>query len=170
MIEVREELPGDAEAIREVNTRAFDTSCEADIVDRLRRGCEDLLSLVALEGERIVGHILFSPAVIEVGAGEVVGMGLAPIAVLPEHQGQGIGAELVRTGMARLEELGCPFVIVLGHPGYYPRFGFEPASRHGIRCEWEVPDEVFLVSVLDEGAMEGVSGLARYRPELMEEM
>ncbi len=93
------------------------------------------------------------------------GMGLAPMAVLPEHQRDGIGARLVEEGVVRLERAGCPFVIVLGHPGYYPRFGFERASAHGIRCQWPVPDEAFMIRVFSPLAMAGAAGVARYRPE-----
>jgi putative acetyltransferase len=92
-------------------------------------------------------------------------MGLAPLAVLPEWQRRGIGGELVGAGLASLRQTRCPFVVVLGHPGYYPRFGFQPASRHGIRCKWEVPDEAFMILILDEGQMRGASGLAHYRDE-----
>ncbi len=161
-IDIREEQTCDAEAIRRVNTEAFGQLQEAQLVDALRNNCSDLLSLVAADGEDIVGHILFSPALL----GDVEGMGLAPMAVVPARQRDGIGSELVRAGLAKLEERGCPFVIVLGHADYYPRFGFERASARGVRCEWDVPDEVFMLLVLDETMMSGVSGLARYRPEL----
>ena len=160
-IDIRQEHTGDAEAIRRVNTEAFGQVQEAQLVDALRNGCADLLSLVAVDGQDIVGHILFSPALL----GDVEGMGLAPMAVIPARQREGIGSELVRAGLAKLEERGCPFVIVLGHADYYPRFGFEPASAHGVRCEWDVPDDVFMLLVLDNTTMSGVSGLARYRPE-----
>ncbi len=160
-IEIREEQAGDADAIRRVNTDAFGQPQEAQLVDTLRNNCSDLLSLVAVDGQDIVGHILFSPAFL----GDVQGMGLAPMAVIPARQRDGIGSELVRAGLAKLEERRCPFVIVLGHPDYYPRFGFERAIAHGVRCEWNVPDEVFMLLVLDESAMEGIRGLARYRPE-----
>jgi len=119
---------------------------------------------VAVEGDDVVGHVLFSPAEI----GDVRGMGLAPMAVSPDRQRHGIGSELVHAGLAKLEARGCPFVIVLGHPEYYPRFGFERASARGIRCQWDVPDEAFRILVLDEAAVEGVTGLARYRPEFSE--
>jgi putative acetyltransferase len=85
-----------------------------------------LLSLVAVEKEKIVGHILFSSAIIEGEHGVVKGMGLAPMAVLPEFQRQGIGSQLVKAGIEKLRKTKCPFIIVLGHPEYYPRFGFEP--------------------------------------------
>ena len=161
-IEIREEQTCDADAIRRVVTEAFGQPQEAQLVEALRNNCPDLLSLVAVAGQDIVGHILFSPALL----GDVQGMGLAPMAVSPARQRDGIGSELVRAGLAKLEAQGCPFVIVLGHPDYYPRFGFERASERGVRCEWDVPDDVFMLLVFDETTMRGVSGLARYRPEL----
>lgn len=165
MIHVREEQPEDVDAIRRVTTDAFGQPQEAALIVTLRTNCADeLLSLVALNGGDVVGHILFSPATL----GDVHGMGLAPMAVTPECQKAGVGSQLVRVGLATLAERGCPFVIVLGHADYYPRFGFEPASKRGIRCEWDVPDDVFMILVLDVDAMSGVSGLARYRPEFSE--
>lgn len=96
-------------------------------------------------------------------------MGLAPTAVLPRRQRQGIGSQLVRRGLDILRERGCPFVVVVGHPEYYPRFGFEPASRHGLASQWEgVPDAAFMVLLLDVHAMAGVSGVAKYREEFNE--
>ena len=93
-------------------------------------------------------------------------MGLAPMAVLPKYQGQRIGSKLVEAGLEILREQGCSFVIVLGYPEFYPRFGFVPASRYGLRCQWEgVPDEAFMVLVLDELSMAGMTGVARYREE-----
>ena len=96
-------------------------------------------------------------------------MGLAPMAVLPERQRDGIGSALVEQGLRLLEDRACPFVIVIGHPDYYPRFGFELASKYDITCQWEgVPDEAFMILILDEAAMEGVAGLVRYRDEFNE--
>lgn len=166
MITIRHEQPGDEAAIRTVNEKAFGQLTEANIVDSLRRQCPDRLSLVAVSGQQIVGHILFTPVVIETAHETRSGMGLAPMALLPEHQRQGIGTRLVQVGLETLRTWGCPFVILVGHPEYYPRFGFVPASKHGIACQWEgVPDEAFMVMILDEKAMAGVSGTARYRPE-----
>ena len=91
-----------------------------------------------------------------------------PVAVLPLYQRQGIGEKLIEHGIQKLKEKGCPYVVVLGHPEYYGRFGFETSSNHGIRCEWEgpeVPDDAFMVLVLDKSTMQGVKGLAKYRPE-----
>ena len=163
---VREERPGDEAAIRDVNRAAFETDVEAGLVDALRQTCPERLSLVALRGGDVVGHILFTPATVHAGTREVRGMGLAPMAVLPAHQRAGIGSALVRVGIERVRAAGCPFVIVLGHPEYYPRFGFERASAWGLTCEYEgVPDEAFMIVVFDPGAMRGCSGVARYRPE-----
>ena len=85
--------------------------------------------------------------------------------VLPEYQRQGIGGELIKTGNQTLRETGCPFIVVLGHSGYYPRLGFKPARSYGIRREWEVPDDVFMVLAIDQIKMSGVSGVAKYRQE-----
>ena len=98
-------------------------------------------------------------------------MGLAPLEVLPTHQRKGIGTALVQHGLRILRERGCPFVIVLGHPSYYPRFEFEPASRYGLKSQWEgVPGEAFMVIVFDREAMCGVQGVARYRDEFDQAM
>jgi putative acetyltransferase len=170
MVRIRKERPEDVSAIRQVNIQSFGRTMEADIVDKLRRDCKDLLSLVAVKEKEIVGHVAFNPVIVEGEYGTVRGMGLAPMAVLPRCQLQGIGSKLIRTGIARLRSRRCPFVIVLGHPQYYPRFGFEPASHCGIRSEWQVSDEAFMILVLDESEMRGTSGVAKYRPEFAEAM
>ena len=168
MITIREEGPDDEQAVREVLVEAFGQELEADLVDKLRKGCDELLALVALMEDRIVGHILFSPAVIEGREQKLQGMALAPMAVLTEYQQQGIGSQLVQAGIEALKQAECPFIILVGHPTYYPRFGFEPASQHGIRSEWEVPDDAFMVLLLDEQQKDGLSGTAKYRPEFSE--
>ena len=165
MIVVRREQPQDVPKIREVNRQAFGQDQEAVIVDRLRENCNSILSLVALAGNEVVGHILFSPAVVEGENEKLVGSGLAPLAVLPEYQKQGIGSELVQAGVARMRKGGCPYIIVLGYPGYYARFGFEPASRFGIHSECQVPDEAFMILILNKRTLNGISGVARYRAE-----
>jgi putative acetyltransferase len=168
MARVREELPEDINATRLVNIQPFGRTQEADVIDKLRQNCSDLLSLVAVRQNEIVGHILFSPAIVETEDTTTRGMGLAAMAVRPEYQRQGIGSELIRAGIAELKSRRCPFVIVLGHPQYYPRFGFERASRHGIRSEWQVPDEAFMILILDESETRSISGVAKYRPEFAE--
>lgn len=160
-IEIRDERPDDAATIRDVNRLAFGQDQEANIVDALRAAGGLLLSLVATLDGRIVGHVAYSPVL----AHGIGGAGLGPVAVLPDHQRQGIGSALIERGNARLRDAGCPFIVVVGHPDYYPRFGFRPASGYGLTCEWEVPDNVFMALVLDESRMRGVSGCARYRQE-----
>jgi putative acetyltransferase len=168
VITIRPERPEDASQVRHVNELAFGQPAEADLVDRLRRACTETLSLVA-EDDAVVGHILFTPVVVESAGRRVLGTGLAPMAVLPDRQRRGIGSQLVRRGLDILRERGCPFVVVVGHPEYYPRFGFEPASTHGLACQWEgVPDPAFMVLVLDPDAMAGVAGVAKYPEEFNE--
>lgn len=165
-VRIRIEAPEDADAVRAVNEAAFEGGVEADIVESLRDACPDCLSLVAEDEGGVVGHILFSPVVVETGIARVVGMGLGPMAVVPEKQRAGIGSALVEEGLSRLRDGGYPFAIVLGHPDFYPRFGFEPASNRNLASQWPgVPDEAFMVCVLDEAAMKGVVGIARYRDE-----
>jgi putative acetyltransferase len=165
MITVRPESPDDIDRVRDINTRAFGQPAEAVLVDTLRVNCGDALSLIA-DDNGVVGHILFTPVTIERAGPPLVGMGLAPMAVHPDRQRGGIGSQLVTRGLEMLRERGCPFVVVVGHPEYYPRFGFRPASSRGLASQWEgMPDEAFMVLVLDETAMAGVSGVAKYRGE-----
>ena len=160
-IEVREERVEDVTAIRAVNKRAFDQDHECTIVDALRANGAVLLSLVATLDDRVVGHIMYSPITV----GEMTGAALGPMAVDPSDQRQGIGSKLVQAGNLKLKDAGWPFIIVLGHPNFYPRFGFRPAGVLGITCEWEVPEDVFMILGLDEEKMQSVSGLAKYRHE-----
>lgn len=160
MPEIREEAATDLPAIREVVSRSCRPQ-EADLVDRLRANGASLLSLVAVADGTIVGHIFYSPA----SVGDVQGAALGPMGVAPECQRQGIGSRLVEAGNRILAERGCPFIVVLGHATYYPRFGFVPASTHNIGCVWKVPDGVFMVRVFDVERLNGVSGIAKYREE-----
>ena len=164
-VTIREEHPEDIEAIRGVNEKAFGQPQESHLVDALRSNGGVLLSLVATVNSLVVGHILYSPVSVGTEGEEVMGAGLGPMAVLPEYQRQGIGGKLIETGNQKLREAGCPFIVVVGHPEYYPRFGFEPARGYGMKCEWDVPDSVFMVLVTDRSKMKGVSGLAKYRQE-----
>ena len=171
MVTTRPEQPKDIAAIRKINETAFGQLTEASIVDSLRDACPDAVSLVAVEGDRVLGHILFSPVRVSPRSEVTQGMGLAPMAVLPERQRQGIGSMLVQAGIHVLRERNCSFIIVLGHPEYYPRFGFVPASDYGLLCQWDgVPDEAFMVLMLNEFAMAGVSGVASYRNDFDQAM
>lgn len=165
MLIVRAETEADQSAVRLVNERAFGQPGEAALVDALRKTAEPQVSLVAEMNGQVVGHIFFSPVVIESEATKFTALGLAPMAVLPEYQNQGIGSELVRRGLKECQSIRQDVVVVLGHPEYYPRFGFVPASQKGLRCEYPVPDEVFMVAELRDGALAGRGGLVKYRPE-----
>ena len=164
MIIVRTEVIQDYAAVRLVNELAFGQPLEANLVEALRENAQPYISLVATNGNEVVGHIFFSAVTLEPNQQEVSIMGLAPMAVLPEFQRQGIGSQLVRTGLAKCEELKSDAVVVLGHPEFYPRFGFVPASRKGLRCEYPVPDDVFMVLELKPDAIAD-GGLVKYRPE-----
>lgn len=167
MYQIRYEGPGDVDRVRELITMAFGGPDEARLVDAIRAPALDqILSLVATENESVVGHIMFSPVRIEGESGLIAtGMGLAPLAVHPSFQQRGIGSALVREGLHRLDELHCPFVVVVGHPTFYPRFGFVPASRFAVRSQFkEIPDDVFMIRRLPGATFELYKGTAYYLP------
>ena len=157
--ERREDIPG----VRHVNQAAFDEAAEASLVDALRQHADPVVSLVALDEDAVVGHILFSPVTL-LPHGDRQIMGLAPMAVLPERQRRGIGSALVRTGLDECRRFGFDAVVVLGHADYYPRFGFMRASTFGLRSEYEVPDDVFLALELKPGTLGQRGGTIRYHP------
>jgi putative acetyltransferase len=162
---VRPERLDDVAAIRTLHELAFGGAVEAGIVDALRARGKATLSLVAVDGHRVVGHILFSPVTIASGGKERPALGLGPMAVLPAHQRQGIGSLLVRAGLEACRDAGHGCVVVLGHPTYYPRFGFEPASGCGVAWEHPVPDEAFMLLELRPGVLGSRGGVVRYQPE-----
>lgn len=162
LMEIRKERPDDVATVREVNQRAFGQDQEANIVDALRTNGGALLSLVATVNGQVVGHIMYSPLTV---AENVNGVALGPMAVLPEYQRQGLGTRLIEAGNRKIKDAGYSFIIVVGHAQYYRRFGFRPAKKYGIKSEWDLPDEVFMLLVLNEEKMQGVSGLAKYRLE-----
>jgi putative acetyltransferase len=160
-VQIRKERVGDIERVRRVNESAFDTATEANLVDALRQQAQPTISLVADDRGEIVGYIMFSPAVLT-GHTDLKIMGLAPMAVLPDQQRKGIGTKLVLAGLKECEKLNFGAVVVLGHPGYYPRFGFVPSSRFDINCEYDVPEDVFMVKELQEGYLRGATGIIKY--------
>ena len=164
-VEVRPETPADVEAIRRVNAAAFGRPDEGRVVDALREHAALCVSLVAVEGGRVSGHIAFSLATLGEGAGPVAIAALGPMAVMPDRQRLGIGSALVRAGLDACRRLGHEVVVVLGHPAFYPRFGFVTARPLGVTCEYPVPDEVFMVAELSPGALRGRRGLVRYAPD-----
>jgi putative acetyltransferase len=163
---IRPERGGDRAAVRRVNEAAFERPGEADLVDALRAAGAATLSLVAEARGEIVGHILFSPVSVEGPGGTFPLVGLAPMAVLPAYQRLGVGTALVQRGLVELASAEHDAVVVLGHPAYYPRFGFVRATRAGLRWEHPCRDEAFLVRELRPGALAGRTGVVRYRPEL----
>ena len=170
MITIRPETTEDYAAIHEVNLLAFGQEIESRLVEALRESPDFIpeLSLVAIEGGQVVGHILFSPMVIETKDGAVPALTLAPLAVRPEFQNQGIGSQLVRDGLERCRRLAHRIVVVVGHPAYYPRFGFSPARAQGLEAPFPVPDEAFLALELVRGALDGVAGMVRFPPPFNE--
>lgn len=167
MVTIRPETPADHAAVHELNRRAFAQAAEADLVDALRRNASPHLSLVAEAQDRIIGHIFFSPVDIfpvqaVSQAAPISVMGLAPMAVHPERQQQGIGSKLVREGLQACRRMGVQAVVVLGHPAYYPRFGFQPATAFGLRSEYDVPMEAFMAMELKPGALADIQGTVKY--------
>ena len=164
MISVQLEQPGDASGIHETNELAFGEPLEARLVDALRdslRGTQDYLSLVATIDKQVVGHILFTPITIEPARNCPIA-GLGPMAVRPEHQRSGIGGQLIRAGLKECRRSGYSAVVVLGHPEYYPRFGFVPAHTFGLTCEFPSPPEAFMALELEPGALKAIRGMVRY--------
>lgn len=162
---IRQESPADREAVYELNKAAFGQETEAKLVEALRAGPAYIpeLSLVATSEGEVVGHILFSRIKIRDGkGGEWDSLALAPMAVLPALQHQGIGSQLVRQGLAAAQQLGHRSVLVLGHEHYYPRFGFEPARKWNIRAPFDVPENLFMATELVKGGLAGVSGIVEY--------
>ncbi|MBI2826600.1 MAG: N-acetyltransferase [Planctomycetia bacterium] len=164
---IRPEGPADHAAIHDCIAMAFDRDDEARLVAALRasRWFIPELSLVAVREGRVVGHVLFSPIEIVHNDRPVAdALALAPLAVRPEVQDQGIGSQLARAGLDTCRERGNRLVIVVGHPTYYPRFGFKPAGPFGLECPFEVSDGAFMVCELVAGAVANVRGLVRYPP------
>jgi len=161
IINIRPEQPSDLAAIHAINTAAFETEDEAILVDTLRVQADPVVSLVAELNGELVGHILCSPVTLS-GHEDILMMGLAPMAVVPEHQHMGIGSALVFAGIEACRQLGMKAIVVLGHPAYYPKFGFMASSRYGIVSEYDVPEGVFMVLEIKEDVLNGKSGTISY--------
>ena len=170
MLEIRPEKSEDEAAIRQVNEEAFSQKEEAEIIEKLRSRGVLTLSLVAVQDDSVIGHIAFSPVKVESERSTFEAITLAPMAVLSAYQSKGIGSQLVRAGLEECRHLGHEIVFVLGHPDYYPRFGFVLAKPKGIECEFEVPDEAWMVLELQEGALAGRRGRVMFQPEFREAM
>lgn len=161
---IRQEQRADYAAINEVNDLAFGQPNEAKLIRQIRAadGFDPRLSFVATADEEVVGHILFSPIHIEGTDQHHPALALAPMAVRPQQQRKGIGSSLVREGLEICRCLGHNVVVVMGHVDFYPRFGFTPASSHGIAAPFDVPDAAFMVLALARDGFRGVSGIVRY--------
>ena len=159
---IREEQDSDIDGIWQVNAEAFESRSEADLVNELRNSGCTFISLVAETDNKVVGHILFTPVELAGDKNPVKIMGLAPMAVLSDYQSKGIGAQLVKSGLDLCRSLGYDAIVVLGHPGYYPKFGFKPSAGYGIRSEYDVPEDVFMVLELSQGSLKGHRGAIKY--------
>lgn len=161
---IRQELPDDAPGISEVHLQAFGQDGESRLVDALRNDgvVNPDLSFVAVHGERIIGHILFTPVQIVSGMVASPALALAPLGVHQDYQCRGIGAALIEEGLDECRRLGHHIVIVVGHPLYYPRFGFTAASGAGITAPFPCPDDAFMALSLKPGALDGIGGMVRY--------
>jgi putative acetyltransferase len=165
LYKIREEKDQDILAIKEVNDLAFGRENESKLIEAIRNSeyFVPQLSLVAeTDTQEIIGHILFSMITIETENGPFQSLALTPMAVKPKFQNKGIGSALVREGLKRCAELGYHSVVVLGHPDFYPKFGFIPASTKGIKAPFEVPDEVFMIYETKPGSLNGVKGIVKY--------
>ncbi len=168
VLQIRAEKPPDAPGIRAVHQTAFAPSANvAHLVDRLREAGQTTISLVAIADGQLAGHILFSPVSLAGYHGALRGLGLAPLAVLPDLQRQGIGSRLVMHGLEVAREAGFDFAVALGDPKYYGRFGFRPASQYQLDNEYGA-GEAFMAVELRPGALAGAAGLVQYRPEFKE--
>lgn len=159
---ITEASPALLEAIREINRRAFESEMESLLVDQLREGGFVIRSLVALLEDRPVGHILFSGLEIRTDSGSAFAAALAPMSVLPEFQNQGIGSALVREGITQCRSAGINALVVLGHPEYYPRFGFQPDLVRHLKAPFSGP--AFMGMELVPGALRNLHGTVIYPP------
>lgn len=166
-IEIRAENPDDYVGIQLACDLAFGRPNEGELVAALRDNPRFIkeLSLVALSGGTIIGHILFFPIDIATPDGPVPSLSLAPLAVHPEYQNMGIGGKLIEAGIEVARSKGFASIILVGHPDYYPRFGFQPAAGLGIRPLFDAPREAFMALELSEGGLEGISGVVAYPQE-----
>ena len=161
MIIVRQEREVDLPDVREVLNRACGRSDEADLVDLVRESTYSFVALVATNNDQTVGYAMLTP--VWVGDGPApIGVGLGPVAVLPEHQGEGIGTALVRHALHVCRREGISVVVTLDYPGYFRRFGFTPATDSGLHSAYNAFDDTFMAIELDEDALSEISGTVWY--------
>jgi putative acetyltransferase len=165
ILTIRPEYPHDILAIRQVHSDAFGRPHEANLVEALRRANALTISLVAVQNDHLRGHIVFSPVTITSDTATIDAISLGPMGVLPAYQHRGMGSQLIAAGLQACRHTPYGIVVVLGHPTYYPRFGFVPAKPYGIVWERDVPEDVFMVQELQAGALAQTQGVVKYRPE-----
>lgn len=165
---IRAEQANDIPAIRKVNLAAFPGPDEANLVEKLRTHHSFIFSFVAVLDGEVSGHIVFSPVTLVPEINTLRGAGLAPVAVLPQFQRKGIGTKMILHGIDQCKQAGYGYIVLLGHPNYYPRFGFVPSVKYGIKCEYDAPPEAFMILELRSGALAGHSGTIKYPPEFNE--
>ena len=161
VMQIRQETEADIMGISQVHLAAFPTAEEANLVDRLREQGHLTISLIAEEEDLILGHIALSPVTVD---GQPGGLGLAPVAVLPDYQNQGIGSALIQAGLDKAQEMGVGFVIVMGHRSFYPRFGFQQASLWNLQNEYDANDSFMALELLPN-SIPKEGGLVRYGDE-----
>ena len=161
-VEIRPEEIRDVPGIGDANRNAFGREVEARLVDALRDGGYARLSLVAEEERRLVGHVMFSEAVIRTDGGQAGALALGPVCVVPDRQGRGIGSALIRKGLDRCARAGHRIVVLLGHPDYYPRFGFSAERAGDLSSAYS--GEAFMALELAPGALSGVVGEFEFAP------
>lgn len=166
---IRQESTDDFSSIYQINHLAFKQENESQLIEKIRLGDTFIpeLSLVAKQNEIVIGHILFSKIKI-VGNEIIPSLALAPMAVHPDFQHQGIGSQLIIEGLKRATHLGYEHVIVLGHKDYYPKFGFSMAASWNIRCPFEVPDDHFMAKELVLNSLKNINGIVEYPPVFYE--
>ena len=165
MTAIRVATPSDEAALVRVHAAAFGRAAEAEIARRLHARGAECVSLAAFEGDELVGHVLFSPISVDGRSFPRTPLGLGPVGVLPGLQRSGTGIALCRAGIDACRARAAPFLVVLGHPTYYPRFGFVPAVRFGLSFGDAPPRDAFMAMELTPGALDGVRGPVRYGPE-----
>ena len=158
---IRRETEADKSAVEELLLSTFEENSESRLVTQLRAHAKPLVSLVAEQDGKVIGHILFSPVILDSNPSLQL-MGLAPMAVKPSQQRLGIGTALIEAGLHHCQQQKIGAVVVLGHPDYYPKFGFSSAADYDIKSEYDVPTETFMLIELQEDYLHGHSGTVQY--------
>lgn len=162
MVLIREESAEDNSFVLDLTELAFGQKEEADLVEKLRARDEIILSQVAEMEGQIVGHVAWSECHIRNESESFIAITMAPVSVLPKYQKQGIGSRLIEAGLKQVKLMGYTIAVVLGHPEYYPRFGFEVSKPYGIIWDREYPDEALMVKELVPKALKNISGIIRF--------